>query len=42
MRKLKQSVTKLSKTKLSMIWADKLLRFLLYHQELLVTRMWHE
>ena len=33
-RKSKQSITKLSKTKLKMI--DKLLRFLLYHQEMLV------
>ena len=33
-RKSKQSITKLSKTKLKKI--DKLLRFLLYHQEMLV------
>ena len=33
-RKSKQSITKLNKTKLKMI--DKLLRFLLYHQEMLV------
>ena len=36
MRKLKQSVTKSSKTKLNTIQIDKLLRFLLYLQEMLV------
>ena len=34
--KIKQSITKSSKTKLSMIWIDKLLRFQLYNNEMLV------
>ena len=34
--KIKQSITKSSKTKLGMIWIDKLLRFQLYNNEMLV------
>ena len=33
--KLKQSLTKLSNIKLNVIWIDKLLRFRIYHQEIL-------
>ena len=35
-RQLKQSIKKSSKTKLNMIYIDKLSRFLVYHQEMLV------
>ena len=34
MRKIKQPITKLSKTKLVTIKTDKLLGFLIYHQEI--------
>ena len=36
MRKLRQPITKSSNTKLSMIQTDKLLRFELYHPEMLI------